>query len=53
MNSQVSCIPRGVVAFDYGAKTYRFGYALDDAEANRLVQAIKERFDIPHEPRPD
>lgn len=33
----------GVVAFDYGAKTIRFGAALDEAEANMVVSRMKER----------
>jgi hypothetical protein len=33
----------GTVAFDYGAKTFRFGAALDEAEAAQLVQRLKER----------
>jgi hypothetical protein len=36
----------GVIAFDYGAKTYRFGIGLDEAEAKQSVTAIKKRFRI-------
>lgn len=34
----------GTVAFDYGARTYRFGSGLDEAEATMLVGTIKNRF---------
>lgn len=36
----------GVIAFDYGAKTYRLGAGLDEAEANQAVTAIKKRYRI-------
>lgn len=34
----------GTIAFDYGAKTYRFGKNLTDAEARQIVALIHERF---------
>ena len=34
----------GVVAFDYGARTYRFGAGLDEAEAKQAMTAIKKRL---------
>lgn len=34
----------GSIAFDYGARTYRFGQALDEAEAKWIVEAIKKKF---------
>jgi tetrahydromethanopterin S-methyltransferase subunit E len=37
----------GVIAFDYGARTYRFGAGLDEAEAKQIVTAIKQRYRIP------
>lgn len=37
----------GVIAFDYGARTYRFGAELDEAEAKQIVTAIKQRYRIP------
>ena len=37
----------GVIAFEYGAKTYRFGAGLDEAEAKQAVTAIKQRYRIP------
>ncbi len=36
----------GTIAFDYGAKTYRFGSGLDEAEAKQIVNTIKNRFKI-------
>lgn len=36
----------GVIAFDYGARTYRFGAGLDEAEAKQAVAAIKKRYRI-------
>ena len=33
----------GVIAFDYGARTSRFGAGLDESEAQRVVTAIKKR----------
>lgn len=35
---------QGVLAFDYGASTVRFGVALDPAEARQIVAAIRKRF---------
>jgi hypothetical protein len=34
----------GQIAFDYGAKTVRFGSGLDEAEAHMIVDAITQRF---------
>ncbi len=36
----------GVIAFDHGERTYRFGAGLDEAEAKQIVTAIKQRFKI-------
>jgi hypothetical protein len=36
----------GVIAFDYGAKTIRFGTGLNEAEAKEVVTAIKQRYRI-------
>jgi len=36
----------GVIAFDSGAKTHRFGAGLDEAEAKQVVAAIKKRCRI-------
>jgi hypothetical protein len=36
----------GVVAFNYGTKTYRFGTGLDEVEAKQAVTAIKKRYRI-------
>jgi hypothetical protein len=32
----------GMIAIDYGAKTFRFGLAIDEAEAKQIILAIKE-----------
>ncbi len=34
----------GQIAFDYGAKTVRFGGGIDEAEACMIVEAITQRF---------
>ena len=36
----------GVIAFDHGVKTYRFGSGLDGMEAKQVVHAVKQRFRI-------
>jgi hypothetical protein len=36
----------GVIVFDYGARTHRFGVGLDEAEAKQIVTAIKQRYRI-------
>ena len=36
----------GVIAFDHGAKTIRFGAGLDEAEAKEVVNAITQRYRI-------
>lgn len=33
----------GPIGFDYGAKTFRFGASLDEAEARRVVSAVATR----------
>ena len=35
-----------VVAFDYGAKTVRFGASIDEAEGKIIVDRIKERYGL-------
>ncbi len=37
----------GVIAFDYGARTYQLGAGLDETEANQAVTAIKKRYRMP------
>jgi len=37
----------GPIAFDYGAKTYRVGSPLDEAEAKQIVARVKERVRLP------
>jgi hypothetical protein len=34
----------GSIAFDYGAKTFRYGSGVDEAEAKGIIKAIHERF---------
>lgn len=34
----------GMIAFEYGARTYRFGAGLDEVEAKQAVTAIKKRY---------
>jgi hypothetical protein len=36
----------GSIAFDYGARTYRFGAGLDEAEAKQVAEMIKQRYPI-------
>ena len=33
-----------LLAFDYGAQTFRFGAGVDDAEARRILEKITARF---------
>lgn len=40
----------GVIAFGHGARTYRFGAGLDEAEAKQVVTAIKKRYRIQESP---
>lgn len=35
----------GKIKFDYGYKTYSFGLGVDDAEANHLVNMLREKFE--------
>lgn len=34
----------GKIKFDYGLKTYSFGMAVDDAEANHIVEIMQKQF---------
>lgn len=34
----------GKIKFDYGLKTYSFGLGIDDAEANYIVELLREQF---------
>ncbi len=36
-------VSAGTVAFDYGAKTFRFGAAIDEAEGAQIVDELKAR----------
>ncbi len=42
--TDLSGLTGGHLAFDYGAKTYRFGAGVDEAEAKQLVARIVQRF---------
>jgi hypothetical protein len=33
----------GTIAFDYGAKAFRFGMGLDEAEAQQIIEQLKSR----------
>lgn len=35
---------KGLIAFDYGAKTYRFGRDIEEAEAKDILETITARF---------
>lgn len=37
-------LSEGIIAFDYGAKTYRFGSGLDEAEAKMILAEITQRY---------
>ena len=39
--SSASGFGDGNLAFDYGARTYRFGFGLDEAEAKLLLDALR------------
>jgi hypothetical protein len=34
----------GTISFDYGAKTFRFGAGLDEAEAHQNITQLKSRY---------
>jgi hypothetical protein len=34
----------GLIAFDYGAQTFRFGAGVDEAEAKHILEKITARF---------
>ena len=42
--------PPGTIAFEYRAKTYRFGSGISEAEAESLVRALKERMPVASSP---
>jgi hypothetical protein len=41
----------GTIAFDYGAKTFRFGGGVDEAEASHLIELLKSRYPFDSAPR--
>lgn len=40
----------GNIAFDYGAKTYRFGSGIDEPEASKIIGLLKSRHHFKSEP---
>lgn len=43
-NFPTQSLTGGSMAFDYGAKTFRFGGGLDEAEASHLIEVLKSRY---------
>ena len=43
-NLQAWGLGAGTIAFDYGAKTYRFGGGVDEAEAKQIVNVMLGRY---------
>jgi hypothetical protein len=43
-NFPAQSLTAGTMAFDYGAKTFRFGGDLDEAEASHLIELLKSRY---------
>jgi hypothetical protein len=43
---QIWGIGGGLIAFDYGAQTFRFGTGLAESEAQDLINVIKKRFNL-------
>jgi hypothetical protein len=41
--SPFQMINSGTIAFDYGAKTFRFGMGLDEAEAQQIIERLRSR----------
>ncbi len=37
-------VGQGIITFDYGAKTFRFGSGLDEAEAKMILSEITQRY---------
>ena len=42
-NSPAQMFGTGTIAFDYGAKTFRFGLGLDESEARQLIVRLNSR----------
>lgn len=40
----------GVIAFEWGGKTIRFGASLDEAEARMIVDRMRQRYGFPEAP---
>ena len=45
-NMQFWGMGNGLIAFDYGAKTFRFGSGVEESEAKDLVNMIRDKFKI-------
>lgn len=43
---QVWGLGGGTIAFDYGARTYRFGSSIDEAEARQIAKMIAARYKL-------
>jgi hypothetical protein len=41
LTSRTQLLVGGTIAFDYGAKTFRFGGGVDEAEASHLIELLK------------
>jgi hypothetical protein len=41
---------QGSIAFDYGAKTYRFGSGIDEPEARNIIGLLESRHHFESEP---
>ncbi|GAB3938349.1 hypothetical protein [Mucilaginibacter myungsuensis] len=42
-NSNIGISDMDTIRFDYGMKTIKFGGGLDEAEANHLLQRLKDK----------
>jgi len=43
-SSSIWGMSSGILAFDYGAKTFRFGGGIDEAEAKQILEKVVARF---------
>ncbi len=43
---------KGMIAFDYGAKTIRFGFEIEEAEAKQIISALQQYISKPHGDQP-
>ncbi len=42
--SPMQMVSGGIIAFDYGAKTFHFGVGLDEAEAEQIIAQLRSRY---------